>query len=143
LIKECLNGEEKVDKLKAEGHRNELDMFKISNPQKNGSGSRSVHDITRNGEYIGYVNVNYIQADEVKTYRKYTKRKLSVGQPYGVQVFIDSVKGKVNAQTLGREELQELVAALKEKLMGLEEKDIFILELNAHGKTIIGRGSDF
>ncbi|MEM2094553.1 MAG: hypothetical protein QXI32_04590 [Candidatus Bathyarchaeia archaeon] len=118
-------------------------MFEISEPREGCYGSKTVHDITWNGEWIGYANVNYIQLDDVKTFRKYTKRKLSVGQPYGVQVFIDSVKGKVSAQTLGKDGLHGLVSALKKKFSGLEERDIFILELNMGGKTIVGRGSDF
>jgi len=118
-------------------------MIQISDPREGSSGLRSTHDIVSEGERIGYVNVSYVQADEVKAYRKYTKRKISVGQPYGVQVVIDATKGKVNAQTLGKEGLHALVAALKEKLNGLEEKDIFILELNSQGKKIVGRGSEF
>ena len=144
MIKECLN----VDKVRLIRGRwkvigKVLRMIQISDPRQGSSGLRSVHDIMRDGESIGYVNVSYIQADEVKTYRKYTKRKISVGQPYKIQVFIEAMKGKVNAQTLGKEGLHALVAALKEKLNGLEEKDIFILELNSQGKTIIGRGSEF
>ena len=118
-------------------------MIQISDPRESNPGIKSVHDIAMDGERIGYVNVNYIQSNEVKTYRKYTKRKLSVGQPYGVQVIIDATNGKVSAQTLGKEGLHTLIAALKEKLKGLEDRDVFILELNSRGKTIIGRGSEF
>ncbi len=120
-----------------------MDMIQISDPRESSPSIKSVHDIAMDGERIGYVNVNYIQSNEVKTYRKYTKRKLSVGQPYGVQVFIDAVSGRISAQTLGREGLRTLVAALKEKLKGLEERDVFILELNNRGKTVVGRGSEF
>jgi len=118
-------------------------MIQISDPREGSSGVTSVHDLMKDGERLGYVNVNYIQANEVKTYRKYTKRKLAVGQPYGVQVFIDATKEKSSAQTLGKEELHDLVVKLKEKFDGLEERDIFMVELNSHAKRIIGRGSEF
>jgi hypothetical protein len=60
-----------------------------------------------------------------------------------VQVIIDATEGKISAQTLGKEGMHALITALKEKLKGLDERDVFILELNSRGKTIIGRGSEF
>ncbi|MCJ7634100.1 hypothetical protein MUP77_17150 [Candidatus Bathyarchaeota archaeon] len=87
------------------------------------------------------MNVFYISEDEIKTFRKYTKRKLTVGQPYGVQVFIDAVKGPLNAESLGKEGLNEIILALKERFKSLEDKDIYVLELNSGGKTVVGRGS--
>jgi len=134
---------DKVDKGIVGGHREGTAMIQISDPRESSPGISSVHDVAMDGEHIGCVNINYIQANEVKTYRKYTKRKLSVGQPYSAQVIIDATSGKVNAQTLGKEGLHALVVALKEKLKGLEERDVFILELNSRGKTIVGRGSEF
>jgi len=95
------------------------------------------------GEHIGYLNVNYIQEGEVKTFRKYTKRKLTVGQPYGVQVFIDAIKGKASVEKLGKDGLYQVVVTLKERFKGLEERDIFIPGIGNKGKTIIGRGSQF
>ena len=102
---------------------------------------RTVHNITSDGKYIGYVDVGYLQKGDLKTFRR-TKRKLKLGQPFGVQIFIDVNKGGVDASELGRETLLEIVNVLKTKFKGLEERDIYILELYGEKRNIIGRATD-
>ena len=116
-------------------------MIQISQPVSGSKEESVVHDILLDGNRIGNVSVSYIRAEEVKTFRKYTKRKLAIGQPYSVQVLIDSVKGPVDAAHLGKEGLEEIISKLKETFEGLEERDVYITELNSKGRTIIGRGS--
>ena len=117
-------------------------MIQISEPLSGSKEESEKHDILLNGKRIGYVNVSYIQAEEVKSLRKYTKRKtLAIGQPYSVQVSIDVVGGPINAENLGKDGLRDIIAKLKENFKGLEERDIYITELNARGRTIVGRGS--
>ena len=118
-------------------------MINISGPlPESRVGFRTVHDILLNGRRIGYVNVEYIQKDEVKSFRKYTKRKLKVGQPFGVHVFIDAARNGVKASDLGKGGLLKLIDALMEKFRGLEKRDIYILELNEKGKDVVGRASE-
>lgn len=117
-------------------------MIQISEPLSDSKeGLTTTHDVLLDGKRIGYVNVSYIKQEDVKTFRKYTKRKLAVGQPYGLQLFIDAVRGSSNAKSLGKEGLREIVLALMGRFKGLEERDIYVLELNSGGKSVIGRGS--
>lgn len=101
----------------------------------------TVHDVLLNSKRIGRVDVGYVQKNEVKSFQKYTKRKLKAGQPFGVQIFID-ITGGMRASDLGKEGLKEIINAVKEKFNGLEEKDIYILELDGSKKNIIGRASN-
>jgi len=116
-------------------------MIQISEPIH---GSKDIltttHDILLDGKRVGYVNVSYIGKDEVKTFRKYAKRKLAAGQPFGVQLFIDAVHGAASVESLGGEGLREIIHSLVERFKGLEERDVYVLEINSGGKTIIGRG---
>jgi len=117
-------------------------MIQVSEPLPGSkNGFTITHDILLDGKRIGYVNVSYIGKDDVKTFRKYAKRKIVAGQPFGVQLFIDAVHGPSSAKSLGKEGLREVVLALMEQFEGLEERDIYILELSIGGKSIIGRGS--
>jgi len=116
-------------------------MIQISEPLSGSKEESEKYNILMNGERIGYVSVSYIQAEEVKSLRKYTKRKLAIGQPYSVKVSIDAVGGPMNAENLGKDGLRDIVAKLKEHFKGLEELDIYITELNSRGRTIVGRGS--
>jgi|GEM_PF-1843452 len=116
-------------------------MIQISDPLAGSKDDTATHDIILDGKRIGYVNVSYLSKDDVKTFRKYSKRKLAAGQPFSLHLFIDAVHGPVNAESLGREGLREITHALMEHFKGIEEKDIYILELKSGGKTIIGRGS--
>jgi hypothetical protein len=118
-------------------------MIEISEPLPESKVDlRTVHDILLDGKRVGHVNVEYIQKDEVKTFRKYTKRKLKVGQPFGVHVFIDAVRNGVKASDLGKDGLLKLIDALIEKFRGLEKRDIYVLELNENGKEIVGKASE-
>jgi len=114
-------------------------MIEISDPLEGSEpGYRTFHDILLDGKKIGKVNVGYIGKEDLKTFKR-SKRKLKVGQPFGVQVFIDSVEGKVSASDLGFGCLKELSDRLKEKLKGLEDRDIFIMEVTPSRKEIVGR----
>jgi hypothetical protein len=116
-------------------------MIQFSEPLAGSKEESVMHDILLDGIRIGHVSVSYIRAEEVKSLRKYTKRKLAIGQPYSVQVLIDAVKGPTDAAHLGKEGLREIVSRLKETFEGLEERDVYITELNVRGKAVIGRGS--
>lgn len=104
-------------------------------------GFRTIHNILSDCKYVGYVDVGYLRKKDAKTFKKYVKRKLRVGQPFGARIFIDISKGGVKARELGREGLLEVVKAIKEKFESLEEKDIYLIELDAGQKNILGRAS--
>ena len=117
-------------------------MIDVSEPLPESTvGYRTIHHIKSDGSYIGYVEARYLQKKDVKTFKR-LKRKLKVGQPFGVQVFIDVEKSGVTASTLGREGLLELVESLKAKLKGLEERDIYIMERLGEKRNMIGRATD-
>ena len=103
-------------------------------------GIRTVHEIRLNGEYVGFVDVGYLRKEDVKTFQRSAKRKLSVGQPFGVQLFIDASKSGVTAKQIGLAGLQEIVRAVKTKFVGLEDKDLYVLEVVAGNKKPVGRG---
>jgi len=65
-------------------HRELSRMIEVSEPLPQSKPSvLTVHNIFSEGKCIERVEVRYIQEDEVKTYGKYTKRKLFVGSPMG------------------------------------------------------------
>jgi len=101
-------------------------------------GVRTLHDILLDGSKIGRVDASYIGKKDLKTFKR-LKRKLKMGQPFGVQVFIDNVESKVSASDLGFEGMKELAKGLKEKLKGLEDRDIYIMEVTPSRKEIVGR----
>jgi hypothetical protein len=117
-------------------------MIQISEPTSGSQTDATTHDAFLDGKKIGYISVTYLGKSELKTFRKYSKRKLIVGQPYSVHVFIDAVKGASNAKSLGKQGLHEIVVALLKQFKGLEERDIYVLELGTSGKTIVGRGTE-
>lgn len=119
-------------------------MTQISEPLiESKAGITEEYNLLKNGERVGCMRVGYIQKDEVKSLRKYTKRNLTIDQPFGVQVFIDTVNSQINEKNFSKEGLHQIVVTLKDRFKGLEERDIFILELNKQGKTIVGRGNEF
>lgn len=76
-------------------------MIEVSEPlPESKTGFRTVHDILLDGKRIGCVDVGYMQKEDVKTFQKYTKRRLKVGQPFGVQIFIDATKGSVKGTSI-------------------------------------------
>jgi len=78
-------------------------MIEISEPLPQSKvGLTIVHDIFSEGKRVGRVEVGYLQKDDVGTFRKYTKRRLSVGQPYGTRIFIDSREIDAIANELGK-----------------------------------------
>jgi hypothetical protein len=103
-----------------------------------------LHEIEIDGQRVGRVEVGYLQKEDIKLMKGLSrgrlKRKLKVGQPFGVRLIINAKEG-VPTSTLGRDGVLALVEALKERFKGLEERDVFILELLPNGKKrILGRG---
>jgi hypothetical protein len=118
------------------------EMIEISEPLSGSElGYRTRHDILLRGKRIGYVDVAYLQKSEVKAFRR-TKRKLRVGQPFGVRLYIDAVQGGTAADDLGHEGLVDLVNAVMAKFKGLDGRDLYLLELGKNGKTALGRASN-
>jgi len=118
------------------------EMIDVSEPLPESTvGFKTIHHIKSDENYIGYVEASYLQKKDVKAFKR-LKRKLKVGQPFGVQVFIDVEKSGVTASTLGKEGLLELVESLKTKLKGVEERDIYIMELLGKKRNMIGRATD-
>jgi len=46
------------------------------------------------------------------------------------------------ADEIGNERLLEIVTAVKTKLHGLEDRDIFLIEIDKERKELIGKASD-
>lgn len=101
---------------------------------------RTVHEIRLNGKYVGFVDVGYLRKQDVKTFQRYAKRKLKAGQPFGVQLFIDASKSGITAKQIGLAGLQEIVKAVKTKFVGLEDRDIYVLEVVTGNKKPLGKG---
>ena len=120
-----------------------MTTVEISEPLEGSKpGLRSIHNIYLDGKYVGYVDVGYLSKEDVKTFRKYTKRKLKAGQPFGVQLFIDAQKG-CSVKELGASTLVEIIREVKKRFTGLEDRDIYVLELTKDGrKKPICRGEN-
>jgi hypothetical protein len=142
VIKECLSQENNVHKRNKDAPREESTMLEISEPTSGSLTDATTHDVLLDGKQIGYIIVSYLGKSELKTFRKYAKRKLIAGQAYSVHVFIDAVKGASNAKSLGKQGLHEIVVTLLKQFKGLEERDIYVLEVGTSGKTIVGRGTE-
>ena len=113
-------------------------MIEISDPLPGSeTGYRTVHNIFLNGDYVGYVEAGYLGKKDVKTFEKYTKRKLKIGQPFGVQIFIDKMKSRVGADEIGNEGLLEIVTAVKSKLHGLEDRTFFSSKSTKNVKKLL------
>lgn len=118
-------------------------MIEISEPLPESEfGLTTMRDIFSDGKRVGYVEKTYLQEDNVKTFKKHTKRKLFVGQPYGTRIFIDARETRVAASELGKNGLSEIVVAVKEKVKGLEDRDIYLSELTDAGKKIVCKASE-
>mgnify|MGYP001034149701 CR=1 FL=1 len=116
-------------------------MIDISDPLPGSKpGYKTLHDILKDGKRIGYVEAGYLTAEDVKTFKR-SKRRLSVGQPFGVQLFLDVPNGGVSAKDLGSDGLRGVVDAVRKKLAGLEERDIYVIELLPTGRNLLGRAS--
>ena len=48
----------------------------------------------------------------------------------------------IGADEIGNERLLEIVTAVKTKLHGLEDRDIFLIEIDKERKELIGKASD-
>jgi hypothetical protein len=119
-------------------------MIEITEPLEGSQiGYVTKHNLNIDGKYAGRVEVGYMTKSDVKAFKKYAKRKVKEGQPFGVQIFIDSVK-RNSVENLGREKLVEIVQATKSKFSRLEAKDINLIEIDKDGnKVIIGKGSAY
>ena len=63
-------------------------MISVSEPlPESKTGLNSVHNLLLDGKRIGYIDVSYMQKEDVKTFQKYTKRKLKAGQPFSVRLY--------------------------------------------------------
>ena len=111
-------------------------MIVISEPLPDSKeGYRSIHDIISNESKIGRVEVNYMQSDEVKAFKR-LKRKLKVGHPFNVKVVLDA-----EDQLLTKDTLSEVVQATVNSFKGLEPRDIYVIKENKSGKKYLGKGS--
>lgn len=114
-------------------------MIEISEPLEGSKpGFRTFHRILLDGKKMGRVDAGYLEKEDLKTFKR-SKRKMKIGQPFGVQVLMDSAESGVHVSNLGFEGIKEIADRLKEKLTGLEDRDIYILEVTALRKNVIGR----
>lgn len=84
------------------------------------------------------MDVGYLEKEDLKTFKR-SKRRMKVGQPFGVQVSMDSAESGVPVSDLGFEGISKIADRLKEKLVGLEDRDIYFLEVTALKKNVVGR----
>ena len=107
---------------------------------------RTIHEIKLNGKCVGTVDVGYMTEKDAKMLRGYSKGKLKrefkAGKPFGVKIFIDAQKCGVSAKQIGLQGLREIVEAIKERFEGLEDQDIYVLEVTAEGKKPLGKGEN-
>jgi len=114
-------------------------MIEISEPLEGSKpGLRTLHEILLDGKKIGRVDVGYLEKEDLKTFKR-SKRRMKVGQPFGVQVSMDSAESGVPVSDLGFEGISKIADRLKEKLVGLEDRDIYFLEVTALKKNVVGR----
>ncbi len=123
-------------------------MIEISEPLPGSEpGYKSLHEVRLDGKYIGYIDVGYMRKGDIKMFKGIMKgklkRELKIGQPFGVQLFIDSAKSGVSASELGEGGIRKILEVMRSKFEGLEDRDVSILELNIEKKKILGRADKF
>ncbi len=58
-----------------------------------------------------------------------------------MQVLINAVKGLMNAESLGKEWINEIILTPKERLKNLEDKEIHVLDFNSGEKNHLRQSS--
>jgi len=104
-------------------------------------GYETIHDIYLDNKNVGYVIVQYATKEDIKAFKK-SKRKLKIGQPFGVRLCIDADKGGVTTSEIGKPNIIRIVDLLKSRFSGLEERDVGIIEFDKGKKNIIGKISN-
>lgn len=66
---------------------------------------------------------------------------MKIGQPFGVQIFIDTTSG-TRAREIGITGLKEIIKVVIDKFSGLEERDIYLLEVGDGRKNALSRASN-
>jgi len=111
-------------------------MIVISEPLPDSKeGYLSIHDITSDESKIGRIEVNYLQRDEAKAFKR-LKRKLKAGHPFNVKVILNAEDRKITKNTVS-----EVIQAAVNSFKGLEPRDIYIIKENKSGKEYLGKGS--
>jgi hypothetical protein len=94
-------------------------MITISEPiPESKEGYRSIHNITSNESKIGTIEVNYLQRDEVKAFKR-LKRKLKAGHPFNVKVVLNA-----EDQLIAKNIISEVIKVAVDSFKGLESRDI-------------------
>jgi hypothetical protein len=111
-------------------------MIVISEPLPDSKeGYRSIHDITSDESKIGRIEVNYLQRDEAKSFKR-LKRKLKAGHPFNVKVVLNA-----EDQLITKDKISEVIQAAVNFFNGLEPRDIYVVKENKSGKEYLGKGS--
>ena len=111
-------------------------MIAISEPlPESKEGYCSIHIITSDESKIGTIEVNYLQRDEVKAFKR-LKRKLKAGHPFNVKVVFNA-----EDQLITKKVISEVIEAAIESFKGLEPRDIYVIKENKSGKKYLGKGS--
>jgi len=111
-------------------------MIVISEPLPDSrEGYRTLHNIISDESKIGRVEVNYLQRDEAKSFKR-LKRKLKVGDPFNVKVVFEAEDQPVTKDTLSA-----VIQAVVNSFKGLELRDIYVVKENKSGTEYLGKGS--
>ena len=111
-------------------------MIAISKPlPESKEGYHSIHNITSNESKIGTIEVNYLQRDEVKAFKR-LKRKLKAGHPFNVKVVLNA-----EDQLITKNIISEVIKAAVDSFKGLELRDIYVIKENKSGKDYLGKAS--
>jgi hypothetical protein len=94
---------------------------------------------------VASLEVGYLSERDVKLFKGLgkgkMKRKLRAGQPFGVQlIFYELDPDKPVA--LDNDRKIEVVQAVKAHFDGLEDRDIYVVQIEKGKKRILGRGID-
>ena len=97
---------------------------------------KTSHIISLDGKSFCKIDVEYAQKEDVKAFKRF--RKLRIGDPFkGIITTEKTEVGEVK-----REDLQEIIKAVKKRFKGLKGMDIYIVELKNGQKESIGKASD-
>ena len=109
-------------------------------------GLKTLHEIMMDKIRVASLEVGYLREQDVKLFKGFgkgkMKRKLRAGQPFGVQLIFYEQADPNRTPTLDVGKKIEVVKAVKAHFEGLEDRDIYVMQIEKGKKRILGRGAD-
>lgn len=96
---------------------------------------KTYHVISRESKSLGHLTVEYAQKEDVEAFKRL--RRLHVGEPFRSVITVECTENT----NFNNEDYREIAKAVKRRFKGLSDNDIYVVEMKAGEKNIVGRVS--